>query len=52
MKKKHAERLAKFNDKQKANYEKHQQKLEEKRIKEKERGERIYQKFQKELGNI
>lgn len=52
MKKKHAERLAKFNDKQKANYEKHQQKLEDKRIKEKERGERIYQKFQKELGNI
>ena len=52
MKKKHAERLAKFNDKQKANYEKHQQKLEEKWIKEKERGERIYQKFQKELGNI
>lgn len=52
MRKKHAERLAKFNDKQKANYEKHQQKLEEKRIKEKERGERIYQKFQKELGNI
>ena len=52
MKKKHAERLAKFNDRQKANYEKHQQKLEEKRIKEKERGERIYQKFQKELGNI
>ena len=52
MKKKHAERLAKLNDKQKANYEKHQQKLEEKRIKEKERGERIYQKFQKELGNI
>lgn len=52
MKKKHAERLAKFNNKQKANYEKHQQKLEEKRIKEKERGERIYQKFQKELGNI
>lgn len=51
-KKKHAERLAKFNDKQKANYEKHQQKLEEKWIKEKERGERIYQKFQKELGNI
>lgn len=52
MKKKHAERLAKFNDKQKANYEKHQQKLEEKWLKEKERGERIYQKFQKELGNI
>lgn len=52
MKKKHAERLAKFNDKQKANYEKRQQKLEEKWIKEKERGERIYQKFQKELGNI
>ena len=52
MKKNHAERLAKFNDKQKANYEKHQQKLEEKWIKEKERGERIYQKFQKELGNI
>ena len=52
MKKKHAERLAKFNDRQKANYEKHQQKLEEKWIKEKERGERIYQKFQKELGNI
>ena len=52
MKKKHAERLAKLNDKQKANYEKHQQKLEEKWIKEKERGERIYQKFQKELGNI
>lgn len=52
MKKKHAERLAKFNDKQKANYEKHQQKLEEKWIKEKEHGERIYQKFQKELGNI
>lgn len=52
MKKKHAERLAKFNDKQKANYEKHQQKLEEKWIKEKERGECIYQKFQKELGNI
>ena len=52
MKKKHAERLAKFNDRQKANYEKHQQKLEEKRIKEKERGGRIYQKFQKELGNI
>ena len=52
MKKKHAERLAKFNVKQKANYEKHQQKLEEKWIKEKERGERIYQKFQKELGNI
>ena len=52
MKKKHAERLAKFNDRQKANYEKHQQKLEEKRLKEKERGERIYQKFQKELGNI
>ena len=52
MKKKHAERLAKFNDKQRANYEKHQQKLEEKWIKEKERGERIYQKFQKELGNI
>ena len=52
MRKKHAERLAKFNDKQKANYEKHQQKLEEKWIKEKERGERIYQKFQKELGNI
>lgn len=52
MKKKHAERLAKFNDRQKANYEKHQQKLEEKWIKEKERGERIFQKFQKELGNI
>ena len=52
MKKKHAERLAKFNDRQKANYEKHQQKLEEKWIKEKERGERIYQKFQRELGNI
>ena len=52
MKKKHAERLAKFNVKQKVNYEKHQQKLEEKWIKEKERGERIYQKFQKELGNI
>ena len=52
MKKKHAERLAKFNDRQKANYEKHQQKLEEKWIKEKERGERIYQKFKKELGNI
>ena len=41
-----------MSDKQKQRYEKHLEKTNQKWLKEKQHGQEIYDKFQKELGNI
>ena len=52
MAKKKQLKFDKMSDKQKQRYEKHLEKTKQKWLKEKQHGQEIYDKFQKELGNI
>lgn len=52
MAKKKQLKFDKMSDKQKQKYEKHLEKTNQKWLKEKQHGQEIYDKFQKELGNI
>ena len=52
MAKKKQLKFDKMSDKQKQRYEKHLEKTNQKWLKEKQHGQEIYDKFQKELGNI